>query len=76
MLNWQGIVVPKKTPDAIVQKLNSALLTTLKSPEMISSLATQGLDAAGGTPEQFGALIKSEIDKYGKVAKQAKLRIE
>ncbi|OHE23010.1 MAG: hypothetical protein A2X92_09760 [Syntrophus sp. GWC2_56_31] len=76
VLNWQGIVVPKKTPDAIVQKLNSALLTTLKSPEMISSLATQGLDAAGGTPEQFGALIKSEIDKYGKVAKQAKLRIE
>jgi tripartite-type tricarboxylate transporter receptor subunit TctC len=76
VLNWQGIVVPKKTPDAIVQKLSRALLTTLKSPEMIKVLATQGLDAAGGTPEQFGALIKSEIEKYAKVAKEAKLRLE
>jgi tripartite-type tricarboxylate transporter receptor subunit TctC len=76
VLNWQGVVVPKKTPDAIVQKLSRALLTTLKSPEMIKALATQGLDAAGGTPEQFGALIKSEIEKYAKVAKEAKLRLE
>jgi tripartite-type tricarboxylate transporter receptor subunit TctC len=76
VLNWQGVVVPKKTPDAIVQKLSRALLATLKLPEMINSLATQGLDAAGGSPEQFGTLIKSEIDKYAKVAKQAKLRLE
>lgn len=76
VLNWQGIVVPKKTPDAIVQKLSRALLTTLKSPEMIKALATQGLDAAGGAPEQFGTLIKSEIEKYAKVAKEAKLKLE
>ena len=76
VLNWQGIVVPKKTPEAIVQKLNRALLEALKSPDTIKALAKQGLDAAGGTPEQFGALIKSEIDKYGKVAKAANLRLE
>jgi tripartite-type tricarboxylate transporter receptor subunit TctC len=76
VLNWQGIVVPKKTPDVIVQKLNRALLEALKSPETIKALANQGLDAAGGTPEQFGALIKSEIDKYGKVAKAANLKLE
>ncbi len=76
VLNWQGIVVPKKTPDAIVQKLNRALLEALKSPETIKALANQGLDAAGGTPEQFGALIKSEIEKYRKVAKAANLRLE
>jgi tripartite-type tricarboxylate transporter receptor subunit TctC len=76
VLNWQGIVVPKKTPDAIVQKLNRALLEALKSPDTIAALAKQGLDAAGGTPEQFGTLIKSEIEKYGKVAKAANLRLE
>lgn len=76
VLNWQGIVVPKKTPDAIVQKLSRALLTTLKSPEMIKALANQGLEAAGGAPEKFGSLIKSEIEKYAKVAKEAKLRLE
>ncbi|MHB8771847.1 MAG: Bug family tripartite tricarboxylate transporter substrate binding protein [Syntrophales bacterium] len=76
VLNWQGIVVPKKTPAAIVQKLNAALREALKSPATIAALAKQGLDAAGGTPEQFGALIKSEIEKYGKVAKAANLRLE
>jgi len=76
VLNWQGIVVPKKTPEAIVQKLNRALLEALKSPETIKALANQGLDAAGGTPGEFGALIKSEIEKYGKVAKAANLRLE
>ena len=43
---------------------------------MITALAAKGLDAAGGAPEQFGALIKSEIEKYAKVAKQAKIRLE
>ncbi len=76
VLNWQGIVVPKKTPEAIVRKLNHALQDALKSPETIKALANQGLDAAGGTPEQFGALIKSEIDKYGKVAKAANIKLE
>ena len=76
VLNWQGIVVPKKTPDAIIQKLNRALLEALKSPETIKALANQGLDAAGGTPGEFGVLIKSEIEKYGKVAKAANLRLE
>ena len=76
VINWQGIVVPKKTPDAIIQKLNRALLDALKSPETIKALANQGLDAAGGTPEKFGALIKSEIEKYGKVAKAANLHLE
>ncbi len=76
VLNWQGIVVPKKTPEAVIQKLNRALLEALKSPDTIAALAKQGLDAAGGTPEQFGALMKSELDKYGKVAKAANLRLE
>ncbi len=76
VLNWQGIVAPKKTPAPIIQKLNRALLEALKSPDTIAALAKQGLDAAGGTPEQFGALIKSEIEKYRKVAKAANLRLE
>ena len=76
VLNWQGIVVPKKTPAAIVQKLSHALQEALKSPDTIKALANQGLDAAGGTPEQFAAMIKSEIERYRKVAKAVNLRLE
>ncbi len=76
VLNWYGIVAPSKTPGAIVQKLNRDLLATLKSPAMIDSLNTQGLEAAGGTPEEFGAFIKSEIARYGAVVRKAGIKAE
>ncbi len=76
VLNWYGMVVPIRTQAAIVQKLNRDSLTTLKSPQMIASFSAQGLDAAGGTPEQFSALIKSEIAKYAKVVKAANIQVE
>ena len=76
VLNWYGIVAPSKTPAAIVQRLNGELVKTLKAPEMIESLGTQGLEAAGGTPERFGVFIKSEMAKYAKVIKAAGIRAE
>ena len=59
-----------------MQKLNRDLLTALKSQAMAESLNSQGLEAAGGTPEKFGAFIKSEIAKYAKVVKAANIRAE
>ena len=76
VLNWQGMVVPSKTPPAIIQRLNSALLATLKMPKVIETLMGQGLEAAGSTPEQFGLLIKSEVTKYTKVVKDAKISVD
>ena len=76
VLNWYGIVAPSKTPAAIVQRLNGELVKTLTAREMIESLGTQGLEAAGGTPERFGVFIKSEIAKYAKVIKAAGIRAE
>jgi tripartite-type tricarboxylate transporter receptor subunit TctC len=76
VLNWYGIVAPSKTPAQIVQKLNRDLLAALKSPQMVESLHTQGLEPAGGTPERFAAFIKSEIAKYAKVVKAADIRAE
>ena len=76
VLNWYGLVVPNKTPAAVVQQLNRELVKTLKSPEMMEALHAQGLEAAGGAPEKFGAFIKSEIAKYAKVVKAAGIRVE
>ena len=74
--NWQGIVVPAKTPAELVRRLNQHLRAALKSPGMSDALAAQGLEAAGGTPEQFGALIKAEIVKYTQVVKAAGIRAD
>ena len=76
VLNWQGITVPAKTPPAIVQALHGKLTAALKRPGMNEALAHQGLDAAGAGPEEFAALIKSELAKYGEVVKAANIRAE
>ena len=74
--NWQGIVAPGRTPAPIVEKLNRELLATLKLPAMVDLLNAQGLEPAGGTPAQFGALIQSEIAKYKAVVKTAGIRAD
>lgn len=74
VLNWQGMTAPAKTPAAIVQALHTHLTAALKRPGMSEALFVQGLDAAGAGPEEFGALIKSEIAKYGKVVKAAGIK--
>ena len=74
--NWQGIVAPAKTPRAIIERLNRDIAKVLAQPEMVAVLGTQGLDAAGGTPEQFDKLIRSEIDKWRKLVQAAGIRIE
>ena len=76
VLNWQGITVPAKTPAAIVQALHVHLTAALKRPGMTEALFAQGLDAAGAGPDEFAALIKSEIAKYGRVVKAAGIRGE
>jgi len=74
--NWQGIVAPAKTPRAIIERLNREISKVLAQPEMVTVLGTQGLDAAGGAPEQFDKLIRSEIDKWRKLVQAAGIRIE
>ncbi len=74
--NWQGIVVPAKTPAAIVEHLRREITRVLAQPAMINVLSTQGLDAASTTPAAFDQLIRSEIDKWRKLVQVANIRVE
>ena len=73
VLNWQGIVGPKGLPAEIVKILNAAGNKALQDPELRATMQAQGNDIAGGTPEQFAALIKAEAPRWGKVVKDAKI---
>ena len=73
---WQGILVPVGTPTAAIAKLSEALVKTLALPEVRERFASQGLDVASSTPEQFGAHIRAEIEKWGRVAKTANIRLD
>jgi tripartite-type tricarboxylate transporter receptor subunit TctC len=67
--NWYGIVVPAKTPRAIIDRLNKEFTAVLNLPDIKEILFKQGLDAAPSTPEKFGAYIKTETAKWAKVIK-------
>jgi tripartite-type tricarboxylate transporter receptor subunit TctC len=74
--NWYGILVPAKTPRAIINRLNKDVSTALMTPNIKEVLFKQGLDVAPESPEAFGAYIKSEHTKWAKVVKAANLKAE
>jgi len=71
---WYGVLGPKGTPRPIVIKLHDEIVAILKQPQVNDHLLAEGAEPVGGTPEQFGALIKSEIEKWGKVIRAAGIK--
>jgi tripartite-type tricarboxylate transporter receptor subunit TctC len=74
--NWQGVIAPAGTPREIIERLNrevNAILTQTSARNLITST---GSEVGGGTPEVFGALIRSETEKWAKVVKQAGIQPE
>ena len=74
--SWQGVVMPANTPRELVVKVNAELARMLKAPDMKERILQQGGIASGNSPEEFTAFIKSETEKWAKVAKAAKVRLE
>ena len=74
--SWQGVVMPANTPRDMIAKANAELVKMLKSPDMKEKILLQGGIAIGNSPDEFAAYMKSEIDKWAKVAKAAKVRVE
>lgn len=71
-----GIVAPAGTPKEIVDLLYREIAKTVAQPEVKERLTRLGFDPVANTPDEFAARIKLEIDKWGKVVRDAKLRIE
>jgi tripartite-type tricarboxylate transporter receptor subunit TctC len=76
VLNWQGLIAPKGTPKAIIDKLNAAANEALKDPQLRELMLSQGNEIGGGTPADFAALIKSESAKWSGVVKTANIKPE
>lgn len=73
---WYGFFVPAKTPKPVVEQLNKALNQVLADKEVAKRLGDHGADVETSTPEQFGALVKSELAKWKSVVQRAKLTAE
>jgi tripartite-type tricarboxylate transporter receptor subunit TctC len=73
---WYGVITSAAVPQAIVKKLNAAMVEGLRQPEVAARLAGDGSIPVGSSPAQFNAHIKSEIAKWKRLVKEANLGIE
>jgi tripartite-type tricarboxylate transporter receptor subunit TctC len=74
--SWYGLLVPAKTPADIISRLHAESVKVLGQPEVKERFGTTDLVPAGSTPGQFGAYMRSEIAKWGKLVKASNLRPE
>jgi tripartite-type tricarboxylate transporter receptor subunit TctC len=73
---WGGIVAPAGTPKEIVGKLNVAMNAALKQDDVRQRLMGAGVEIQGGTPAEFGEVIKAEVEKWGRIVKAAGIQPE
>jgi len=74
--NWHGLVGPKGLPKDIVQRLNKEINVAVHSEELKKVLSSDGLEPAGGTPEELAALLKAEVARWAQVVKRANIKID
>jgi tripartite-type tricarboxylate transporter receptor subunit TctC len=74
--SWQGMLVPKGTPDAIVQKLHTALVQAIRSPDVRARLAAQGAEVVTMTPQEQDQFFAAERKRWGEVVAAGNIRAE
>jgi tripartite-type tricarboxylate transporter receptor subunit TctC len=72
---WHGVFAPAGTAPEIVAKLNAGLNTVLRQPDIVARLAQLNVEARENTPEEFRAFVASEMDKWGKVVREANIKL-
>jgi len=75
-LAWNGVLVPAKTPQPVIARLNTEIDAILKEPDVVRKMHAFGFDLIGGTPEAFGALIHGEAVKWAPVIKKVGLKVD
>ena len=73
---WGGILAPKGTPKDVVNRMNAEINKIMAMPEVREKLVANGIEIQKGTPEEFGAVIQREVDKWGEVIKKANIKAE
>ncbi len=74
--SWNGMLAPAGVPDAVVQRLNREVNQALRAPSVAEALRQGGIADKSGTPEEFGAFIRSEIERYAVVIRKAGITAE
>ena len=74
--SWYGLLGPAGLPAEVVARIQRAVIAMLADPEMRSRLSAAGLEPLSSTPEEFAALIRSELERWGPVVRASGARVE
>jgi tripartite-type tricarboxylate transporter receptor subunit TctC len=74
--SWFGVLAPARTQKTVIARLNDEIVKAIAAPDVQARLLGQGLDPATTTPDEFAAIIKSDIARWAKVVKEAGIRAE
>ena len=74
--DWAGFLVKAGTSPEVTARLNAAINKALKNENVRDALAKLGFDPGGGTPDEFGATVRSEIVRWGNIVKEAGIKIQ
>jgi tripartite-type tricarboxylate transporter receptor subunit TctC len=74
--DWAGLLLKAGTPPEVTARLNAAVNKALKTDKVRDALAKLGVDPGGSTPEEFGTTMTSEIERWGKIVKDANIKIQ
>ncbi len=75
-VNWFGMFAPAKTPKAIINRVNAAVVKTVKAPEMQAQFIGLGADPVGSSVEEFTAFVRRDMEKYAKIVKISGAKID
>ena len=73
---WQGMLVPARTPVAAINRLNSEITKALKNADLQRQFDAQGTIPLGSTPQEYGAYLKGEHERWSKIIREAKIKPE
>ena len=75
-LQWYGVLAPAGTPQPVIDKLQAAIAEALRMPDVRERLAQDGAEPIGGTSADFATLIRSDLEKWSRIAKAANIQAE
>jgi tripartite-type tricarboxylate transporter receptor subunit TctC len=74
ILGWYGMLAPLRTPKELIRKINGAVLQALKTAEVQEKLIALGAEAAGSSPEAYGAFLKKETERWTRLLREANIK--
>jgi tripartite-type tricarboxylate transporter receptor subunit TctC len=76
VVGWQGLFAAAGTPPEIVARLQAEVAKALRLPEVRERLAALGAEPVGSTPEEFGAFLRAEMTRWGRIIREKGIRSE